>query len=319
MPPGIGPQMPVAGSLDGSIASSDTPISSSGLPRPYIRAITALHSASFPWRYASATCCSVGSVTSIGEGGFVAADRHKGMYGDKVFPRRPNAFVPPLDKPALNRKIGDLPPLGPETGTAESTIRDRAEMLMAVDESLGKLMDVLQEKDQLDNTIVVFTSDHGYWYGEHGLNEERRLAYEESIRIPLLIRYGRAVKAGTRKDEMVQSIDLAPTLLQWAGTVPGPFINGRSMVTLLNGRVDDWRTSILVEYYSDTVFPRIVNMGYKAVRNERYKYIWYTELPGADELYDLQSDPYELKNLAGDPAAAQTLEKMKAELAALAR
>lgn len=260
-----------------------------------------------------------GSVTSIGEGGFVAADRHKGMYGDKVFPRRPNAFVPPLDKPALNRKIGDLPPLGPETGTAESTIRDRAEMLMAVDESLGKLMDVLQEKGQLDNTIVVFTSDHGYWYGEHGLNEERRLAYEESIRIPLLIRYGRAVKAGTRKDEMVQSIDLAPTLLQWAGTVPGPFINGRSMVALLNGRVDDWRTSILVEYYSDTVFPRIVNMGYKAVRNGRYKYIRYSELPGADELYDLETDPYELKNLAGDPAAAQTLEQMKAELAALER
>lgn len=260
-----------------------------------------------------------GSVTSIGEGGFVAADRHKGMYGDKVFPRRPNAFVPPLDKPALNRKIGDLPPLGPETGTAESTIRDRAEMLMAVDESLGKLMDVLQAKGKLDNTIIVFTSDHGYWYGEHGLNEERRLAYEESIRIPLLIRYGRAVKAGTRKDEMVQSIDLAPTLLQWAGTVPGPYINGRSMVGLLNGRVDDWKSSILVEYYSDTVFPRMVNMGYKAVRNGRYKYIRYTELRGADELYDLETDPYELKNLAGDPSSAQTLEQMKAELAALER
>lgn len=255
-----------------------------------------------------------GSVTSIGEGGFVAADRHKGMYADKVFPRRPNAFVPPLDKPALARKIGELPPLGPETATAESTIRDRAEMLMAVDESLGRLMELLKEKGQLDNTIIVFTSDHGYWYGEHGLNDERRLAYEESIRIPFLIRYGRAVPAGTSRGEMVQSIDLAPTLLQWAGCKPGPYINGNSLIPVINGQPTGWRTRVFIEYYSDTVFPRIVNMGYKAMRNERYKYIHYTDLPDADELYDLSTDPYELKNLIGDPSMSNVLEVMKKEL-----
>lgn len=255
-----------------------------------------------------------GSVTSIGEGGFIAADRHKGLYSDKIFPRRPNAFVPPLDKPALMRTIGDLPPLGAETGTKESTIRDRGEMLMAVDESLGQLMVLLESRDQLDNTIIVFASDHGYWYGEHGLNDERRLAYEESIRIPLLIRYGRAVKGGQRKDELVQSIDVVPTLLQWAGSTIGPFIEGRSLVPLINGEASDWRSDILIEYYSDTVFPRIVNMGYKAVRNERYKYIQYTELTGSDELYDLVEDPYELKNLVGEESMKQVREEMKEKL-----
>jgi len=252
-----------------------------------------------------------GSTTSIGEGGFIAAERHRGMYADKIFPRRPNASVPPLDKPALMRKIGEMPPLGPETATAESTIRDRGEMLMAVDESLGRLLDMLTANGQLDNTIIVFASDHGYWYGEHGLNDERRLAYEESIRIPLLIRYGLGVKAGTRREEMVQSIDLAPTLLQWAGCTPGPYIDGRSLVPLINNQASDWRTSILIEYYSDTVFPRIVTMGYKAVRNERYKYIHYLELPDADELYDLQEDPYELKNRIGDPELKEVLEELK--------
>ena len=255
-----------------------------------------------------------GSVTSIGEGGFVAADRHKGMYAKEVFPRRPNAFIPPTDKPALARNVGDLPLLGKETATTENTIRERGEMLMAVDESLGRLMEVLKAKGALDNTIIVFTSDHGYWYGEHGLNDERRLAYEEGIRIPFLIRYPRAVKAGTRKDEMIQSIDMAPTLLQWAGLKPAQYIQGRSLVRVIAGETATWRKPVFIEYYSDKVFPRIVNMGYKAVRNERYKYIHYIELEGMDELYDLQKDPYELRNLIADPSTHTVLETMKKEL-----
>ncbi len=256
-----------------------------------------------------------GSVTSIGEGGFIAADRHKGIYGDKVFPRRPNAFVPPLDKPALIRDLGKgLPPLGPETATAENTIRDRSEMLMAVDESLGRLMDLLQSKEMLDNTIIVFASDHGYWYGEHGLSDERRLAYEESIRIPFLIRYGRAVKAGTRREEMVQSIDMAPTLLQWAGCSLHPYIEGRSLIPLIAGDTTAWRNSIRIEYYSDTVFPRIDKMGYEAIRTERYKYIHYTELERADELYDLKNDLYELKNLIGDSSMSSVLVNLRRQL-----
>lgn len=255
-----------------------------------------------------------GSSMSIGEGGFIPADRHKGMYDTAVFSRRPNNGIPPVDKPALMRQINDLPSLGEQTATPEKAIRERAEMLMAVDEGLGTLMDELEKMNQLDNTIIVFTSDHGYWYGEHGLNEERRLAYEEAIRIPLLIRYPPLVEAGSKPKEMVLSIDLAPTVIELAGVEPDAHLQGRSLVPIFNHTVKDWRTSLLVEYYSDTVFPRIVNMGYKAVRNERYKYIHYVDLEGMDELYDLQNDPYELKNIINDSAAAQILEEMKSEL-----
>ncbi len=252
-----------------------------------------------------------GSTQDIGQGGFVAADRHKGMYDRAVFSRRPNHGVPPIDKPALARKIDDLPLLGPETATKEKTIQERAEMLMAVDDGLGRLMEELENRNDLENTVIVFTSDHGYWYGEHGLDEERRLAYEEAIRIPMLIRYPPAIKAGLSPDEMVLSIDLAPTLVALASQEPMPTFQGRSLVPIFDGSVTDWRTSFLIEYYSDTVFPRIVNMGYKAVRNDRYKYIHYTDLQGMDELYDLQEDPYELKNIISDPKSAHLLLEMQ--------
>lgn len=255
-----------------------------------------------------------GSTIEIGEGGFIAADRHKGMYDGEVFSRRPNNGVAPTDKPALMQKIEGLPPLGPETGTDERTINERAEMLMAVDEGLGAMMKTLEESGKLDNTVIVFTSDHGYWYGEHGLNEERRLAYEEAIRIPMLLRYPKTIKAGIQPEEMVLSIDLAPTLIELAGEPVGPERQGRSWLPIFNNNVKDWRTSFLVEYYTDTVFPRVHMMGYKAVRNERYKYIHYLDLRGADELYDLQEDPYELKNLFGDPAYAEVLTQMMGEM-----
>jgi N-acetylglucosamine-6-sulfatase len=255
-----------------------------------------------------------GSVANIGEGDFVPAPRHAGLYDSSVYKRRPSNGIPPLDKPALMQKIDSLPPLGPETGTSEKTIRQRAEMLMAVDEGLGKMMQELERLNQLDNTIIVFTSDHGFWYGEHGLNEERRLAYEEAIRIPLLVRYPPKVQKGSRPDNMVLSIDLAPTLVQLAGEVVTDQFQGRSLLPVFENSVENWRSSILIEYYSDTVFKRMKSMGYKAVRNDRYKYIHYVDITQADELYDLQEDPFELKNLIADPAYAETLERMKALL-----
>ena len=255
-----------------------------------------------------------GSTVAIGEGGFIPADRHKHLYDSAVFKRRPNANIPPLDKPALAREIKGLPPLSAETSTKENTIRERAEMLLAVDESLGKMMQALTDKGILDNTIIVFTSDHGYWYGEHCLDEERRLAYEEAIRIPLLVRYPATIPSGAVLEQMTLSIDLAPTLIEMAGLTPGTQLQGRSLLPLLRGSAQDWRKSILIEYYSDKVFPRIENMGYKAVRTERYKYIHYIDLKGMDELYDLRNDPYELMNSINDPAMPTVLEQMKTEL-----
>ena len=255
-----------------------------------------------------------GKTVDIGEGGFIPANRHLGMYETAVFNRRPNYNIPPLDKPALARRIEGLPLLSPETSTKENTIRERSEMLMAVDEGLGAILKALEDKGELNNTIVVFTSDHGYWYGEHCLDDERRLAYEEAIRIPMLVRYPPTIKAGTKPQQLVLSIDLAPTLLEMAGVKPGKHLQGKSWVPIFAGKARAWRSSFLVEYYSDSVFPRIVKMGYKAVRNQRYKYVHYTELEGMNELYDLVKDPYELHNIIDDPKMTASLKEMKKEL-----
>jgi N-acetylglucosamine-6-sulfatase len=257
-----------------------------------------------------------GSVTPLAgqPGGFVAAERHRGRYTGRTMPRRANAFVPPLDKPALLQRIAGLPPLGKATATTDEEIRGRLEMLLGVDDSLGRIVATLARKGILDDTMVVFTSDHGYFYGEHGLNEERRLAYEETIRIPLIVRFPRLAAAGAMPGEMALSIDLAPTLLDVAGVTPGATIQGRSLVPVLRQQATGWRTSFLIEYFSDTVFPRVRTMGYSAVRTARHKYIRFRELKGMDELYDLEADPYELTNLIARPEGRDLLPRMQEEL-----
>ncbi len=220
---------------------------------------------------------------------FIPAERHRNLYAGKTIPHRPNYKRAPEGKPALQRRIGDLPPLGAATATRDESILGRQRSLMAIEEGVGKILKALKETGQLDNTILVLASDNGYFYGEHGLSVERRLAYEESIRMPLLVRYHKRIKPGTVRNEFALNIDLAPTLLELAGVAAPGTMQGRSLVPLLNGKRPAWRNSFLIEYYSDKVFPRMAQMGYKAVRNERWKYIHYLELEGMDELYDLKS------------------------------
>jgi len=245
---------------------------------------------------------------------FIPAARHARLYEGKTIPRRPNYKRVPDGKPALQRKIGDLPPLGPGTATRDVSILGRQRSLAAIDEGVGAILKALEANGQLNNTIIVLAGDNGYFYGEHGLSVERRLAYEESIRMPLLIRYPKAVRSGSRRDELALNIDLAPTILDLSGVAVPTATQGRSLVPLFKGAIPAWRDSFLVEYYSDKVFPRMLQMGYKAVRTERWKYIHYLELEGMDELYDLKSDPYEMKNVINDPAAAKALEEMKREM-----
>jgi N-acetylglucosamine-6-sulfatase len=256
-----------------------------------------------------------GSTTAIGEGGYIPADRHRELYADSEIPRRPSYGVPPRGKPALERAIEGLSPLGPETVFPDGAIRDRLRMLAAVDESLGRMLEVLEEQGKLENTVVVVTSDHGFFYGEHGLSEERRLAYEESIRIPLVVRYPPLVEAGSTIDSMVTTLDLAPTCLE-LGEVPPVPLDGRSLLPLFRGDTAGWRDAFFVEYYSDIVFPRIVNMGYEAVRTGRYKLIHYRELEGMDELYDLEADPYEMTNLIDSEDHASARQELYSRLEA---
>ena len=255
-----------------------------------------------------------GSVNLAEAERFIPAERHRKLFVGKKIPRRPNAMRSPEGKPALQRAIGALPALGPKTASSDEVVLGRLRSLMAIEEGVGEILKALQETNQLDNTVIVLASDNGYFYGEHGLSVERRLAYEESIRMPLLVRYPRIIKAGTIRDEFALNIDLAPTLLEFAGLSSPANTEGLSLVPLLTGLAGKWRTSFLIEYYSDKVFPRIQKMGYKAVRTERYKYIHYLELDGMDELYDLKADPYEMKNIINQREAAKALEGMKREL-----
>jgi N-acetylglucosamine-6-sulfatase len=258
-----------------------------------------------------------GSVDLTQSERFLPAERHRTAFAGKTIPRRASYGRAPQGKPALLRQIGELPRLGPGTVTSDEAIFGRQRSLLAIEEGVGHILAALKETGQLDNTIIVFTSDNGYFYGEHGLSVERRLAYEESIRMPLIVRYPKLIKRNTVRNELVLNIDLAPTLLSMAGASIPTSIQGTSLTPLLKREKTSWRESFLVEYYSDRVFPRMLTMGYKTIRTAGWKYIHYLELNGMDELYDLKSDPYELNNLINDPGAQKMRETLKAELSRL--
>ena len=256
-----------------------------------------------------------GSLSDPTASNFIPAERHKNLYAGVKIPRRPNALTPPEGKPALQRTIPGLPPLGPKTGSSDDSILGRLRMLAAVDESVGAVLKVLESTGQLDRTLIVFTSDHGYWYGEHGLSVERRLAYEEGIRIPLLLRYPARIKAGTKRNQMALTLDFAPTLLELAG-VPAPVgLHGKSLVPLFATDGPALRDAFLIEHFSEKVFPRTTGLGYQTIRTEGWKYIHYVDLPNAEELYDLNRDPYEMRNVIAAQGAAGELRQLKEELA----
>ena len=255
-----------------------------------------------------------GSVVPIDGEMFVPAERHRGLFTNVKVPRRPNFGKPPADKPALMRKIGELPPLGPGTATDDATVLGRQRALAAVDDGIGLIVKALEEQGQLANTLIVFAGDNGYFYGEHGLNDERRLAYEESARIPIVARFPALIPAKSTPEQLVLNIDIAPTVLELAGIARPDEMDGRSLVPLFKGAKAPWRSSFVIEYFTDTVFPRVLNMGYQSLRTERWKYIRYRELKGMDELYDLRADPFELSNVIGAPANKTQLQQLQDEL-----
>jgi N-acetylglucosamine-6-sulfatase len=270
-----------------------------------------------------------GSIDMDHPSAYIPAPRHRGVYDGAVFARRPNVVASPDqlgDKPALRRALayrasdditrmfgGILDP-----GTSDETIRRRAEMLLSVDEGLGRIFAALEARGVLDQTLIVLTSDNGFFFGEHGLSLERRLPYEESIRNPLLIRYPPLAAAGARISPLVLSVDLAPTVLDVARAPVGDHIQGRSLVPLLRGESRGWRDALLVEFYTyENPMPWLVDMDYRAVRTERHKYVHWMQHPDLDELYDLAADPYEMRNLVHDPAMAGVRRELRTRLGVL--
>jgi N-acetylglucosamine-6-sulfatase len=168
--------------------------------------------------------------------------------------------------------------------------------LIAVDESLGSVLKALDEIGELENTVIIYSSDNGYFMGEHTY-KDKRLAYESSIRVPMIISYPKLISKNTVIDEQCLNIDLAPTILELAGINKPKYMQGESMVKLMSGKKDkSWRKSIFFEYYVDDAWP-YAGPDQVAVRTNQYKLVDNFLKDDIDELYDLVNDPGEMKNL----------------------
>ena len=249
-------------------------------------------------------------------GPFTPSARHQDLYAGEAVVRKPSVKDTLEGKPVLRRELPAAPrPQAAanraQAGPGDPVILNQLRCLAAIDDGVGQIRQVLEKTGQLDNTVLVFTSDNGYLWGEHGLGD-KRASYEESIRIPMLARYPRLIKAGSVAQQFALNIDVAPTFLELTGVKAPVGIQGRSLVPVLQGKSRNWRRSFLMEYFFEPQFPRIP--GFQGVRDERWKYTRYTAFPGMDELYDLRNDPDEMNNLTQSPAARGALRSMQAEL-----
>ena len=188
--------------------------------------------------------------------------------------------------------------------------RNYLRVVTSVDEQVGRLLGSLERTGQLDNTVIVYAGDNGHLFGEHGLYDKRN-AYEESIRIPFLIRYPKLVRQTGRRNQMVLNIDLAPTLLDIIGAEIPAFMQGRSMVPCLKNPSLEGRDAFLYEHFP--VFP-IPIPGITAVRTRDFKYVTYQKGTWRDQLFDLRNDPRELQNIIGTKAGKEALPGLQKRL-----
>ena len=186
-----------------------------------------------------------------------------------------------------------------------------AETLLAVDEGIGQILELLKKKGLERNTLVAVMGDNGFAFGEHGLID-KRTAYEESMRVPLVMQLPAVIKSGTRIEKVVANIDLAPTFLDLAQVKNPGNMDGKSYLPFLRGEALPWRDSLLYEYYWEYAFPQTPTT--HAIRGEQFKYINYYGLWDINELYDLRNDPLETRNLIYDPKYRETVDRMREQM-----
>jgi uncharacterized sulfatase len=181
-----------------------------------------------------------------------------------------------------------------------------------VDDNVGRLLNYLDKSGLAKNTIVFYTADQGFYLGDHGWFD-KRFMYEESLRMPLLVRYPKEIKPGSVNDDIVLNLDFGPTFLDFAGVAKPEDMQGRSIRRILRRKTPkDWRTSMYYHYYE---YPAVHSVKrHYGVRTQRYKLIHFYNDIDEWELYDLKKDPREMKNVLDDPAYAGTVKKLKAEL-----
>ena len=255
---------------------------------------------------------------------FTPAERHAGAYVDTRYPRpasMANTAANYAGKPAWVRAQRNSwhGVDGMYDGRTDFNrfVREYAEALMAVDDSVGRVVEALRDEGLLESTLLVFTSDNGFQFGEHGLIDKRTM-YETSIRVPLIVHCPDLFDGGARRPEMILNIDFAPTFLQAAGAPIPESMHGRSFHGLLDGSSDDWRDAFLYEYFWERAFPQTPTV--LGVRGDRYKLIRFHGVWDPYELYDLEADPHEMRNLLGDvrvETQAGTVDRQIMQRAAL--
>jgi len=214
-------------------------------------------------------------------------------------------------------KLGSTPAgaVAPEEGDEKARrsqvyqafIKSYIRCITAVDENVGRVLEALDREKLSENTLVVFTSDQGFWLGQHGFSD-KRLILEESIKMPLLVRYPREIAAGATCQRLAANVDFAPTFLDYAGAPVPKAMQGRSLRPLLQGKTPaDWRTSVFYAYWTREPF-------HWGIRTDRHTYI---RVPDSEEveIYDIVNDPHQMKNEAGNPAFAAIIKQSETELA----
>ena len=183
--------------------------------------------------------------------------------------------------------------------------------IKGVDENLARLRKALEDQDLADNTVFVYSSDQGFYIGDHGWYDKRWM-YEESLKMPLIISWPGVIKPGSRNTDLVQNLDYAQTFLEMAGVETPSDMQGASLVPLLKGnKPDDWRKSIYYHYYEYPSYHQVPR--HNGIRTERYKLINFYEF-GEWEFYDLKTDPDELKNLYGNPEKKELINDVRKQL-----
>jgi N-acetylglucosamine-6-sulfatase len=238
---------------------------------------------------------------------FYPAERHKQAFSDTSF-RHPASMADTAEnyrgKPRWVKRQRHtwhgVEYMYHDSTDFDQFILDYNRTMLAVDDSVGRIMDTLQELGLLESTLVMLMSDNGFLHGEHGLIDKRCM-YEESIRVPLLAHCPELIPSGQRSSRVVLNIDLAPTFLDLAGVPIPSSVQGASMAPLLRGQDIPSRQAMLYEYFWEEAFPQTPTVF--GVRTERHKYMRYHGIFDVNELYDLKEDPAEMHNLIDDAAS----------------
>jgi|TARA_B110000263_G_scaffold193129_1_gene171183 arylsulfatase A-like enzyme len=270
---------------------------------------------------------------------FQPAARHLGQYQEEPITYPPSYNTPNYGKPELPSKNAQGEPLRGQDYYGDRRIPDwvkqqreswhgvdymyhgripfkdffyrYTETLMGIDDSVGEVLSYLDENGLAEDTLVVYMGDNGFSFGEHGLIDKRHF-YEESAKVPLLVRWPSQLDGGRPINQLVQNIDLAPTFLAAAGLTPPDYFHGSSLMPLLSRQETTWRDRIFYEYYWEQDFPQTPTMF--GVRTDRYKYIRYHGIWDTNEFYDLENDPNEMQNLIAAPEHQERIASFATEI-----